>query len=134
MKEFYHGGIIMNLSEYFEAKEGFGVLATADKNGKVNTAVYARPHFINEETIAFIMLERLTYKNLQSNSHASYLFRESGDKYAGKRLYLTKTKEEENTEMIDCLRRKEYEGNARRHLVYFRIDKILPLIGTGEKN
>jgi len=124
----------MDLSEYFEAKEGFGVLATADENGRVNTAVYARPHFINEETVAFIMLERLTYKNLQSNPHASYLFRESGDKYAGKRLYLTKTKEEENTEMIDSLRRKEYESNTKRHLVYFRIDKVLPLIGTGEKN
>ncbi len=78
----------MNLSEYFAKAKGCGVLATADAEGKVGIAVYARPHFIEEETVAFIMADRLTHKNLESNPHAAYLFIESGEKYAGKRLYL----------------------------------------------
>ena len=47
----------MNLSDYFDNTKGYGVLATADSTGKVNAAVYARPHFFDENTIAFIMRE-----------------------------------------------------------------------------
>ena len=39
----------MKLSEYFEHVRGIGVLATADAQGKVNVAVYARPHFLDED-------------------------------------------------------------------------------------
>jgi hypothetical protein len=84
----------MKLNEYFEKKTGRSVLATADDKGIVNVAIYSRPHFMDEETIAFIMADRLTHNNLQSNPHAAYLFMESGDKYVGKRLHLTKIKED----------------------------------------
>jgi hypothetical protein len=67
----------MNLSEYFDHAEGYGVLATADDSGKVNVAVYARPHFFDQNTVAFIMRERLTHANLQTNPHATYLFIQS---------------------------------------------------------
>ncbi len=75
----------MTLNNYFEATKGYGVLATADSSGKVNAAVYARPHFIDENTIAFIMREKLTHANLQTNPNATYLFIESGSGYSGKR-------------------------------------------------
>ena len=39
----------MNLSDYFDNTKGCGVLATADSAGKVNAAVYARPHFFDEK-------------------------------------------------------------------------------------
>ena len=38
----------MELSRYFEQAKGIGVLATADAQGKVNSAIYARPHFLDE--------------------------------------------------------------------------------------
>jgi len=126
----------MKLSDYFEKKKGKGVIATADGNGKVGTAVYGRPHFINEKTVAFIMADRLMHKNLQSNPSASYLFIESGDKYAGKRLYLTMMKEEKDSELIDKVRRKDAcpvdEGYKKglRYLVYFKVNKVLPLVGS----
>jgi hypothetical protein len=122
----------MKLKEYFAQTTGRGVLATADSEGKVDAAVYAKPHFIDDEIIAFIMADRLTHKNLQSNPHAVYLFMESGEKYVGKRLYLTKTKEEQDGELIyHLLRKKEYKDSAK-YLVYFRLDKVLPLIGDSE--
>ena len=83
----------MNLSDYFDNTKGYGVLATADSVGKVNAALYARPHFFDENTIAFIMRERLTHANLQTNPHATYLFIQDGPGYAGKRFYLTKLRE-----------------------------------------
>jgi hypothetical protein len=124
----------MDLKEYFENTKGLGVLATADGAGKVDAAVYARPHFMENGTIAMIMRDRLTHHNLQSNSHAAYLFREDGPGYKGKRLFLTKVREEENTELLQSLRTRQYidEKDETRFLVFFNIDKELPLIGPGE--
>ena len=127
----------MKLSIYFENTKGKGVLSTADSNGMVTAAVYARPHVMDDGTVAFIMADRLTHKNLESNPHAVYLFIEAGEKYVGKRLYLTKMKEE-NSPLIDTLRRRdrcpvdEEYMKQNRYLVHFKIDKTLPLIGDKE--
>jgi hypothetical protein len=125
----------MQLSEYFEGTKGRGIIATADSTGHVTAAVYAKPHFLEDNSIAFIMADRLTHQNLQSNPHAVYLFMESGEGYSGTRLYLSKTKEEKNSPLIDQIRRKERSPadeeyqKQNRFLVYFVIDKALPLIG-----
>ena len=57
----------MTLKEYFETNKGFGILATADDQGRTNAAVYSRPHFMEDGTVAFIMRDRLTHNNLTSN-------------------------------------------------------------------
>jgi hypothetical protein len=125
----------MRLSEYFENAHGRGVIATADARGNVGTAIYGRPHVINEKTIAFIMADRLMHKNLKTNPHASYLFMESGEQYAGKRLYLTKIKEVKDPELINEMQRERKRPAymaAREpagYVVYFKINKVLPLIG-----
>ena len=124
----------MSLNEYFENTEGFGVLATADREGRVDAAVYARPHILEDGTIAMIMRDRLTHHNLQSNPHATYLFREKTPGYKGKRLFLTKIREEQEGELLQTLRRRQYidEKDEAKFLVFFSIDKELPLIGAGE--
>lgn len=123
----------MNLSDYFENTQGLGVLATADAEGKVDAAIYARPHVIDETSVAFIMREHLTHQNLQSNPHAAYLFVEKGEGYVGKRLYLTKVREETDPALIDSLKRRTTkvcaDEGAKEYLVYFRIDKTRPLVG-----
>jgi len=123
------------LKKYFENIKGTGVIATADADGKVNTAVYSRPHFLEDGSLAFIMRDRLTHYNLQSNPHAAYLFMEEGPGYKGKRLHLTKIREEENSERIRTLARRQYrnEKEGGRFLVSFQVDKELPLIGAGEE-
>jgi len=67
-----------DLKTYFENTEGIGVLSTADAEGRVDAAVYSRPHSMEDGTLAFIMRDRLTHRNLQSNPHAAYLFIEKG--------------------------------------------------------
>ncbi len=120
------------LQSYFENAKGIGVMATSDAEGKVNAAVYSRPHFMEDGSVAFIMRDRLTHHNLQSNPHAAFLFVEQGPGYIGKRLYLSKVREEENSEILDAISRRPYAGppGDNRFLVFFRIDKVLPLIGT----
>ena len=123
----------MSLSEYFEEIKGLGVLATSDADGNVDIAVYSRPYIIDEKTIAFSMLEKLSYSNIQSNPKAAYMFVEEGSGYAGKRLHLTKTGEEKDEERIKQIKQqhskaKDYDGKVR-HLIYFTVDKIRPLVG-----
>jgi len=126
----------MDLKDYFESTKGFGVLATSDKEGRVDAAVYARPYVMQDGTVASIMSDRLTHENLKSNPHAAYLFLEEGGAYRGKRLFLTKVREEQDAELIrEFCRRcypRELEVEEPLFLVVFRIDKELPLIGAGD--
>ncbi len=124
----------MELKEYFANTEGNGILATADGDGQVDAAIYARPHIMDDDTIALIMRDRLTHHNLQSNSHACYLFIEKGPGYKGKRLFLTKVREEQDSELLKSLQRRQYidAKDEAKFLVFFKIDKELPLVGAGK--
>ena len=124
----------MELKEYFETAKGTGILATADGDGKVDAAVYARPNIMEDGSLAFIMRDRLTHHNLQSNSHATYMFVEHGPGYKGKRLYLTKLREEQDTELLESLRKRLYidARDESKYLVIFNVTKELPLIGDSQ--
>ena len=123
------------LQFYFENTKGTGILATADSDGKVDAAIYSRPHFLEDDKLAFIMRDRLTHHNLTSNPHASFLFIENGPGYKGKRLFLKKVKEEENPELVGKIKRRRYtdENLEPKFLVYFTLEKELPLIGDTAK-
>jgi hypothetical protein len=124
----------MDLKEYFDGIKGVGVLATADAEGKVDAAIYARPHFMEDGTLAVIMRDRLTHHNLQSNDHATFLFIEDGPGYKGKRLFMTKVREEQESELLHSLRRRHYPDDKEKakFLVFFKLDKELPLVGSGK--
>lgn len=123
----------MELKEYFETVDGFGVLATADDGGRTNAAVYSRPHVMEDGQLAFIMRDRLTHNNITDNPHATYLFKEDGAGYKGKRLYLKMVREEEDTELLQSLRRRKYPDKTEeaKFLVFFELIDELPLIGAG---
>lgn len=121
----------MNLKDYF-TKSGMGVLSTSDAEGNVNAALYSRPHVFEDGSIAFIMNNKLSYRNLQENPKAAYLFIESNSMRDGIRLYLKKIREEENKEIIENLRRHGTSENdapeKKLFLVYFKIVRTRPLV------
>lgn len=124
----------MNLKDYFENTAGTGVLATADAQGRVDAAIYARPHMLEDGTAAFIMLDRLTHKNLQTNPYATFLFMEKGEGYKGVRLFLKKLREETDPELIESLSRRSVSQDymqGSKFLVVFELEKILNLLGPG---
>lgn len=128
---------MMDLGEYFKDVKGRGVLATADGEGRVDMAVYAKPHVMDDGSIAFIMADRLSHHNLQSNDRAAYLFMEEGPRYKGIRLFLIKLREEKDSELLQRIRRRKYAAEkggeeGSRFLVFFKVEKVLPLIGVGE--
>lgn len=129
----------MDLKNYFASAEGTGVLATADSEGKVNVAIYSRPHVFDDGTVAFLMRQKLTHHNLQSNPYASFLFHESGPGYSGIRIHLKKIKEETDSPLIAKMTRgnltpEEDRAKGHKYLVHFKVEKILPLIGSRQVN
>ena len=123
----------MSLKEYFENIKGLGVIATAGADGRVDAAVYARPHIMEDGLLAFVMRDRTTRANIQDNPRATFLFKEEGPGYNGKRLYLTKVKEEDDADIIESVRRRNYlsdrNSDESMFLVYFKVDKERPLVG-----
>ncbi|MBM4027198.1 MAG: pyridoxamine 5'-phosphate oxidase family protein [Planctomycetes bacterium] len=124
----------MSLADYFDNVKGIGILGTADREGRVDLAIYARPHVLDEETVAFIMGDHLSHRNVAANPHAAYLFVVEAEGYNGLRLYLTKESEETDPQKIEGMRRKSRreEGHAARpsYLVYFKVDEVRRLVGS----
>jgi Pyridoxamine 5'-phosphate oxidase len=121
----------MNLTEYFAQHDGTAILATADAGGKVDAAVFSKPHLIEGDVIALLMSDRLSHANLQNNPHAAYLFMEKGPGWQGIRLYIRRLREERNSELARSLiRRRDADAKTLDiNLVFFQIEEILPLIG-----
>jgi hypothetical protein len=124
----------MNLADYFNKVKGTGVLGTADSEGKVDLAIYARPHVIDDQTVAFIMQDRRSHANVAANPHAANLFIEQAKGYNGLRIHLTRTAEETDPRKIQAMRRRsrsdEGETETKAFLVYFRVDEVRPLVGA----
>lgn len=128
----------MHLKEYLGRSEGVGVLSTADSDGKVDAAIFAKPHVLSDGTVAFIMRDRLTHQNLKDNPYATYLFIEKVPGYRGVRLFLKKIKEDTDVELIQSMTRRsltpeEDVAKGPKFLTYFEIEKALNLIG-GERS
>ena len=124
----------MDYKKYFENTKGFGVLSTAGKDGKVDSAVYSRPHIFEDGTFGFIMRDRLTHSYVLENPYAIYLFVEEGSRYQGKRLFLKKVREDTDLELIASLKRRKYKDDDKEKLflVYFQLEQELPLVGAGD--
>ena len=127
----------MTLKEYFNNTMGTGVLATADSEGRTDAAIYSRPHIMDDGSLAFIMRERLSLNNLRSNRYATFLFMEHEAHLRGLRLFMEKTGEDTNEELISRMTRRnlspeEDKAAGPKHIVYFNLEKILSLVGGNE--
>jgi len=124
----------MKLANYFESVSGTGILATCDPGHQVDMAIYAKPHVIDDKTVAFVMKERLSHQNLRANLQAAYMFIEDKPGYKGIRLSLTMTREEKNQTLVEAIRKKQpciypAEDNSDKFLVFFNVDHVRPLVG-----
>ena len=123
----------MKLSELF-THPGLGVMSTSSSDGRVNNAVYARPHVIDETTLVWGMADKRTYQNLTRNRHAAFLFKTSSPGFSGVRLGLDLIKTEEEGELLATIKANTDEivgpgaGAAVTHAVWFRVTELRPLI------
>jgi hypothetical protein len=123
----------MNLNELFE-QQGLAVMATASKDGSVNTAVYARPHVVDDRTMVWGMTEGRTYRNISENPRASFLFKAASPGFQGVRLTLELVKTEESGPMLAKIRENADAtvgpgtGAAVTHAAWFTVTEVRPLI------
>ena len=124
--------MVTELAEYFQRTTGLGILSTADAQGHVNSAIYARPHIQDDGTAAFVMRNRRSLAYLNQNPHACYLFKADDPGTTGRRLALTLVRRDSDPALIESMRRRQRpdsEDSPDRIVVFFHIDEIRPLVG-----
>ena len=112
---------------------GRGVIGTASKAGVVNMAVYAVPHIVDAQTVAWGMTDGRTWNNVRENPNASYAYFAPGEGFRGARLTLSLSRTEDSGEMLAKIRERtgaSSPGNpeAVRHVAYFKVVETRPLV------
>ena len=111
---------------------GKGVISTASRTGIVNTAVYAVPHVVDKEMVAWGMTDGRSWSNIQENPHASYAYFAPGEGYWGTRFTLVLSRTEDSGEMLEKIReraRTKSPANPAtiKHVAYFKVVETRPL-------
>jgi predicted pyridoxine 5'-phosphate oxidase superfamily flavin-nucleotide-binding protein len=123
--------------EMFNRTTRIGALATANKNGDVNAAVFGSPRMIDEDTVIMAIGDNRSYQNLQENPKASFIVIEPGEspmQWKGIRLYLELDAFERYGELLDSFREKirkmagDQSANAIVAALRFKITDVRPLI------
>ena len=112
---------------------GRGVIGTSSKTGVVNMAVYAVPHVVDNETVAWGMTDGRTWDNVRENPNASYTYFAPGEGFRGARLTLTLSHTEDSGTMLAKIRERtaaSSPGNpqAVKHVAYFKVVETRPLV------
>ena len=128
------------LMRMFNKEARIGVLATSNKNGDVNTAVFGSPRMIDEDTVIMAIGENRSLGNLEENPKASFIVVEPGAepaKWGGARIYLEVEAFERYGELLDSFREKirkmagDKSANAIKAAIRFKITGVRPLIAPG---
>lgn len=131
------------LMEYFNKQPRIGVLSTANRDGKVDAAVFGSPQMVDEKTIVVALGKNRTFEYLQENPHAVFLIVEQGETetlegWKGLRVYLRMKEYATSGEMLESYKREAAkilgeEAVATIHaVVRFEIDEVRPLIDMGQ--
>ncbi len=121
----------------FNRETRIGALATTNKKGDVNVAVFGSPSMIDEDTVVMAIGDNRSYHYLQENPKASFIVIEPGDsptEWKGARLYLEMDSFERYGELLDSFREKirkvagDQSANAIVAAIRFKITDVRPLI------
>lgn len=123
--------------EMFNKKTRIGALATANRNGDVNAAVFGSPRMISDDMVVMAIGDNRSYRNLQENPKASFIVVEPGSspqEWKGVRLYLEVDSMERYGELLDSFREKirsvagDRSADAIVAAIRFKVTDVRPLI------
>jgi len=121
----------------FNKKTRIGVLATSNKNGDVNAAVFGSPRMIDEDTVIMAIGDNRSLQYLQENPKASFIVVEPGEApmaWKGARLYLEMEGFERYGELLDSFRENirkvagDKSANAIVAAIRFTVTDVRALI------
>jgi hypothetical protein len=125
------------LMELFNKYPRIGALATANKEGDVNVAVFGSPRMVDENTVVMGIGENRSYRNLQRNPKAVFIVMEPGETvmdWKGARVYL---------EAVDLVSEGEFYDQTKQNIakaagvqaarmiqaaIRFKITEVRPIV------
>ncbi len=96
------------LMEYFNKRPRIATLSTADKNGKIDNAVFGSPQMTDVKTVVLLLRKNRTLVNIQENPYAVLTIMEPGETHEdwkGVRVYLKMIDFQTSGEMLETRRR-----------------------------
>jgi hypothetical protein len=123
----------------FNRTARIGALATSNKSGEVNVAVFGSPRMIDEDTVVMAIGNNRSYQYLQENPNASFIVIEPGSspkEWKGIRLYLQMDSLERYGELVDSFRENirkaagDQSADAIVAAIRFKITDVRPLIAS----
>jgi hypothetical protein len=116
------------------------VISTANRAGETNIGVYGSPALINDETVAIMLGDNRTYRNLTENPYAAYLLilhGKTGMQTEGCRIYLKVREIEDGGKDFDDMKAviKAKVGKAAdmlKHRVIFDVTEVRPILDFGQ--
>ena len=129
------------LMEYFNKQPRLGTLSTADKEGKVNSAVLGSPRMVDEKTVVMTLRNSRTLANLQVNPYAVFAIMEPGKttpEWKGIRVYLKMTGYQTSGEKLETMRAQAAQriGEATAKLIHaavtLEVYDVRPTIDSGQ--
>jgi hypothetical protein len=127
--------------EYFNKSPRLGTLSTADKAGKIDSAVLGSPRMTDEKTVVVGLGKNRTLANLQQNPHAVYLVMEPGatlKDWKGVRVYLTAKNIATSGPVLNTYKTQmakvagEEAAKMMAAVVNFEVTEVRPLIDMGQ--
>lgn len=125
------------LMALFNKQARIGVLATTNKVGDVNAAVFGSPKMIDENTVVMGIGPNRSYRNLERNPKAVFIVVEPGKTAAdwvGARIYLEAVEMETGGPFFDEIKRGvakaagQQAADSLHAAIRFRITEVRPLI------
>jgi hypothetical protein len=128
------------LMEMFNKRPRIGALATANKLGEVNVAVFGSPRMIDENTVVMGIGENRSFRNLQRNPKAVFIVMEPGETvmdWKGARVYLEATDLETEGKFCDQVKQgiAKVVGQKAADMIHaavrFKITEVRPIVDRG---
>lgn len=129
------------LVDYFNKQPRIGILSTANKEGKVDAAVFGSAMMIDEKTVVMGLGENRTFEYLQENPNAAFTIVEQGEAFMdwkGLRVYLKMKEYATSGETLETYRKQVAravgeDAAAMIHAsVTFEVTEVRPLIDMGQ--
>lgn len=124
--------------DYFNKQPKIGVLSTASKDGKVDSAIFGSPNMIDEKTVVIATGKNRTFSNLQENPYATYMIMEPNMGWKGIRVYMKMKESATSGEMLEMIKSQiaktagEEAAKIMNATVTFEIIELRPLVDMGQ--
>ena len=128
------------LMELFNKFPRIGALATANKEGDVNAAVFGSPRMVDENTVIMGIGENRSFRNLQRNPKAVFIVMEPGKTvvdWKGVKVYLEAVDMETKGQFYEEIKHNianvagQQAADRIHAAIRFKITEVRPLVEMG---